>query len=39
MQFLLDYSGPGGYFTPSKLCGYQLVERLPGSSTIKFSID
>ncbi|MEX2963265.1 trans-acting enoyl reductase family protein [Microbulbifer sp. TYP-18] len=39
MEFLLDYRGQGGYFTPAKLCGYQLVEKLPGSSQIKFSID
>ena len=39
MQFLLNYSGPGGYFTPSRLCGHELVEQLPGSGKIKFSID
>ncbi|WP_226664979.1 saccharopine dehydrogenase family protein [Microbulbifer aggregans] len=39
MDFLLGYDGPGGYFTPSKLCGHDLVEKLPGSSQIKFSID
>lgn len=38
-QFLLDYRGDGGYFTPSKLCGYELVEKLPGSGTIKVGID
>lgn len=39
MEFLLDYKGPGGYFTPSKLCGFELVERLPGSGLIKVGID
>lgn len=39
MEFLLDYKGPGGYFTPSKLCSYELVERLPGSGQIKVGID
>nr|WP_298138951.1 saccharopine dehydrogenase NADP-binding domain-containing protein [uncultured Pseudomonas sp.] len=31
---LLDYNGPGGYFTPSRLLGERCVERLPGSGTI-----
>ncbi|USD22843.1 saccharopine dehydrogenase NADP-binding domain-containing protein [Microbulbifer variabilis] len=35
MQYLLDYQGEGGYFTPSKLCGYKLVEDLHGSGTIE----
>ncbi|AOS98573.1 Putative trans-acting enoyl reductase [Microbulbifer aggregans] len=39
MEFLLDYKGDGGYFTPSRLCGWELVERLPGSSQIKIGID
>ncbi|SDZ89763.1 saccharopine dehydrogenase family protein [Microbulbifer marinus] len=39
MEFLLDYQDDGGYFTPSKLCGYELVEKLPGSGTIKIGID
>ena len=39
MEFLLDYKGEGGYFTPSKLCGPELVEQLPGSSQFKFGID
>ncbi|MCW8127006.1 saccharopine dehydrogenase family protein [Microbulbifer halophilus] len=38
-EFLLDYGGDGGYFTPSKLCGYELVEKLPGSGSIKVGID
>lgn len=39
MEFLLNYEGEGGYFTPSKLCGRELVEKLPGSSPIKIGID
>ncbi|WP_346836951.1 saccharopine dehydrogenase NADP-binding domain-containing protein [Microbulbifer sp. SAOS-129_SWC] len=39
MEFLLDYQGDGGYFTPSKLCGSELVEKLPGSGVIKIGID
>ena len=39
MEFLLEYQGEGGYFTPSKLCGPELVEQLPGSSQFKFGID
>jgi short subunit dehydrogenase-like uncharacterized protein len=31
---LLDYAGPGGYFTPSRLFGKRCVERLPGSGQI-----
>ncbi|GAB2896696.1 trans-acting enoyl reductase family protein [Microbulbifer echini] len=38
MQYLLDYRGEGGYFTPSKLCGPKLVESLPGSSAIDIKI-
>ncbi|MFV8781918.1 saccharopine dehydrogenase family protein [Microbulbifer sp. SA54] len=39
MEFLLNYNGSGGYFTPSRLCGHDLVEKLPGSSKIQFGID
>nr|WP_277608548.1 saccharopine dehydrogenase NADP-binding domain-containing protein [Microbulbifer elongatus] len=39
VEFLLDYQGEGGYFTPSKLCGHELVEKLPGSGVIKIGID
>ncbi|WP_444945397.1 saccharopine dehydrogenase family protein [Microbulbifer sp. VTAC004] len=38
MEFLLTYSGRGGYFTPSMLCGPELVENLPGSSNIEIKI-
>ncbi|WP_226647911.1 saccharopine dehydrogenase family protein [Microbulbifer variabilis] len=38
MQYLLDYRGEGGYFTPSKLCGHKLVEKLPGSGEIEIKI-
>ncbi|MCY1422046.1 hypothetical protein D9M71_377150 [compost metagenome] len=31
---LLDYHGPGGYFTPSQLFGERCVEELPGSGRI-----
>ncbi|WKD51013.1 saccharopine dehydrogenase family protein [Microbulbifer spongiae] len=34
MEFLVDYAGDGGYFTPSALCGAGLVEKLPGSSAL-----
>jgi short subunit dehydrogenase-like uncharacterized protein len=34
VRHLLDYQGPGGYFTPSKLLGERCVERLPGSGKI-----
>ncbi|MCX2834703.1 saccharopine dehydrogenase family protein [Microbulbifer thermotolerans] len=39
MALLLNYEGPGGYFTPSKLCGSELVEKLPGSGAIEIGID
>ncbi|MFD1216141.1 MULTISPECIES: saccharopine dehydrogenase family protein [Microbulbifer] len=39
MQHLRKYDGPGGYYTPSKLCGPELVEQLPGSGKIKIGID
>lgn len=38
MDFLLSYSGKGGYFTPSMLCGPELVESLPGSGNIEIKI-
>ncbi|MFA0810610.1 saccharopine dehydrogenase family protein [Microbulbifer epialgicus] len=38
MEFLLSYTGEGGYFTPSALCGPGLVEKLPGSSNIEIRI-
>lgn len=31
---LLAYSGPGGYFTPSRLFGERCIESLPGSGKI-----
>lgn len=30
-QFLLDYDGAGGYFTPAQLMGAEMVEQLPGA--------
>ena len=36
VRHLLDYNGPGGYFTPSKLLGARCVEQLPGSKAIRF---
>ncbi|RRJ83900.1 saccharopine dehydrogenase family protein [Aestuariirhabdus litorea] len=33
-QYLLDYEGGGGYFTPSRLMGASFVESLPGCSAI-----
>lgn len=39
MEHLLAYKGPGGYFTPARLCGPELVEGLPGSTQIKLGID
>ncbi|GMG88534.1 saccharopine dehydrogenase family protein [Biformimicrobium ophioploci] len=38
MDFLANYQGEGGYFTPATLCGPGLVEQLPGSSEIKISL-
>lgn len=37
VRHLLDYSGPGGYYTPSKLLGARCVEQLPGSSAIQIA--
>lgn len=37
VRHLMDYQGPGGYFTPSKLLGERCVEQLPGSTTIHIS--
>ncbi|MBF2997856.1 hypothetical protein HKT22_33885, partial [Pseudomonas aeruginosa] len=34
VRHLLDYQGPGGYFTPSQLLGARCVESLPGSGRI-----
>ncbi|AYC34149.1 hypothetical protein D3880_18055 [Pseudomonas cavernae] len=34
---LLEYGGPGGYFTPSQLFGARCVEQLPGSGRIELS--
>lgn len=34
VRHLLDYSGTGGYYTPSKLLGTRCVEQLPGSTPI-----
>lgn len=34
VRHLLAYSGPGGYFTPSRLLGDRCVEQLPGSGKI-----
>ena len=37
VRHLLDYGGPGGYFTPSKLLGERCVELLPGSGKVVIS--
>ena len=37
VRHLLDYTGPGGYFTPSRLLGERCVEQLPGSGKIVIS--
>ena len=37
VRHLLDYQGPGGYFTPSKLLGSRCIEQLPGSASIVIS--
>jgi short subunit dehydrogenase-like uncharacterized protein len=37
VRHLLDYNGPGGYFTPSKLFGERCVEQLPGSGKVVIS--
>ncbi|MHA6492686.1 saccharopine dehydrogenase family protein [Pseudomonas borbori] len=37
VQHLLNYRGPGGYFTPSRLLGERCVEQLPGSGRILIS--
>ncbi|MCG4451879.1 saccharopine dehydrogenase NADP-binding domain-containing protein [Pseudomonas sp. MMS21-TM103] len=34
VRHLLAYSGPGGYFTPSRLLGDRCVEQLPGLGKI-----
>lgn len=35
VRHLLDYQGPGGYFTPSRLFGARCIEQLPGSGHIE----
>lgn len=35
-QYLFEAHGKSGYFTPSKLVGKELVERMPGFSRIEF---
>ncbi|MBM7061666.1 saccharopine dehydrogenase NADP-binding domain-containing protein [Pseudomonas sp. UL073] len=37
VRHLLDYAGPGGYFTPSTLFGARCVEQLPGSTSISLT--
>lgn len=37
VRHLLQYNGPGGYFTPSKLLGARCVEHLPGSGKVQLS--
>src|SRR3990167_8411593 len=37
VRHLLDYSGPGGYFTPTQLLGERCVEQLPGSGKVVIS--
>ena len=34
-NFLRDYQGEGGCYTPSQLMGHQLAEQLPGASSFK----
>ena len=29
-QYCLDYTGPGGYYTPSMLLGSRFIESIPG---------
>ena len=33
--FLASNRVPGGYYTPSRLCGADLVQRLPGSGSLR----
>jgi short subunit dehydrogenase-like uncharacterized protein len=35
LQHLLEYTGPGGYRTPTQLVGSQFVESLPGSGRME----
>jgi len=37
VERLFDYSGEGGYYTPSLLVGPQFVERLPDSTSIEIT--
>lgn len=37
LQFLLNYAGEGGYFTPSQLMGRNCVESLPNTSNIRIT--
>jgi short subunit dehydrogenase-like uncharacterized protein len=37
VRHLLDYQGPGGYFTPSRLLGERCVEQLPGAGKVLIS--
>ncbi|MBU2711019.1 saccharopine dehydrogenase family protein [Zooshikella harenae] len=37
LQFLLNYAGDGGYFTPSQLMGRNCVESLPNTSNIRIT--
>lgn len=37
LQWLLANSPEGGYYTPAQLLGWQLIEQLPGSSTLYIS--
>lgn len=36
-QLLAQAPAQGGYYTPSRLCGWQLVERLPGCGQVQIS--
>jgi len=38
-EFLLDYEGAGGCYTPAQLMGAELVERLPGVGQLHLSSD
>jgi len=34
VEFLLNYQGEGGYFTPSLLMGNDLIEKLTGTQAM-----
>jgi short subunit dehydrogenase-like uncharacterized protein len=36
-QFLMNYEGEGGCFTPAQLMGTELVEQLPGTGKLQLS--